>query len=189
MSGFVVASAYERRLAGDRGLGAFVGIRLRRLAPLWIAGVVVGAGLAPVVPADQHHLALLAALCVLLIPQGLTFLTAFPLNGSLWSLHVELVVNTLYGRLVRALTTPVLLAVAGVSLLALIAIACAQGALSDGSSRLDLVTGFLRALFAFPVGDRPIDAPVQAWLKRRAPAAHPTTEPAPLVPSGFPGAL
>jgi peptidoglycan/LPS O-acetylase OafA/YrhL len=148
MSGFVVASAYERRLGGDLDLKGFLRIRLQRLAPLWILGVVLGLALMLILPGDAHHLLLLGALSLLLIPQSLTFLGAFALNTSLWSLHVELVVNTLYAALVRAL----------------IAVAGLQGALSDGASQLDLPGGYLRALFAFPMG-------VVLWRRRdRLPA-------------------
>lgn len=152
MSGFVIASAYERRLLGDLGAGGFFGIRIRRLGPLLAAGAVIGVACATVGGADAHNLLGLGLLSLILIPTSGAFLRAFPLNGSLWSLHVEVVVNLAYAWLIQRLTSPRLLLVAGASFAALTALALAQGSISDGGSQLDMLCGYLRALVAFPVG-------------------------------------
>ncbi len=154
MSGFVIASAYERRLTGGLGVGGFLGIRLRRLAPMWMAGVALGLALVLAVPtaAPARTLILLALPALLLVPHGLSFDGAFPMNTSLWSLHVELVVNIVFAWAHRFLATWVLLSVAAASFIALAAIAYGQGTLSQGASPVDLASGYLRALTAFPLG-------------------------------------
>ncbi len=152
MSGFVIASAYERRLVNGLGLGGFFVIRARRLGPLLALGAAMSLACALAVSGEQRPLPWLALLSVLLVPIDGAFLRAFPLNGSLWSLHVEVVVNLVYACLARVLSTPRLLAVAGASLVALAVISCTQGAMSDGSSELDMLCGYLRALVAFPAG-------------------------------------
>ncbi|MFI4935081.1 MAG: acyltransferase family protein [Caulobacterales bacterium] len=154
MSGFVIASAYEGRLTRDLDVRGFLRIRLHRLAPLWILGVVIGLAMALAVPtpAPARNLILLALPALFLIPHGLTLVGAFPMNTSLWSLHVEMVVNLVYARLVRVLTTPVLIGVSATSFAALAVIAYHLDAVSYGTSPLDLVSGFLRALTTFPMG-------------------------------------
>jgi peptidoglycan/LPS O-acetylase OafA/YrhL len=89
---------------------------------------------------------------LLLAPVGTTLVGAFPLNTSLWSLNVEMVVNVAYALFNRLLTTRVLLAIAAVSFVALAVIAYGLGAVSYGTSNLDLLAGYLRALISFPVG-------------------------------------
>jgi peptidoglycan/LPS O-acetylase OafA/YrhL len=155
MSGFVIASAYEAKLQSGLDLRGFLGIRARRLAPLWMLGAIVGfvltAGWMPG-PTPLPVLVILAACALLLVPHATTLVGAFPLNTSLWSLHVELVVNLAYARFAQRLTTRRMLVLAGCSYLALTAIALSVGALSHGTSPLDLLVGYLRALVCFPLG-------------------------------------
>src|SRR6185437_6209521 len=42
MSGFVIASAYEAKLKDGLDVRGFLGIRAKRLAPLWMLGAIVG---------------------------------------------------------------------------------------------------------------------------------------------------
>lgn len=154
MSGFVIASAYEGRLQGGRlGLGGFLRIRVTRLAPLWVLGGALGLAAATLVPAPAaDHTWGLFALGLLLIPRDGTLVGAFPMNTSLWSLNVELVVNALYGAFARHLTTRRLLAVAALSYAGLVAVSLRLGGVSFGTSNLDLACGYLRAGFGFSAG-------------------------------------
>jgi peptidoglycan/LPS O-acetylase OafA/YrhL len=103
-------------------------------------------------PVPMPVLVVLTCCALLLVPHATTLVGAFPLNTSLWSLHVELVVNIFYARLAQRLTTGRMLLLAGSSYAALTAIALAVGALSHGTSPLDLLVGYLRALVCFPLG-------------------------------------
>ena len=114
LSGVVVAHAYERRLKTGLSFAGFVAIRVIRLYPLLLLGVVLGTitltmrsltagdiGLKQVAGA-----ALLAAL-ILPVPRP-NGTNAFPVDGPMWSLFFELVTNYIYAIVLFRLTTRVL---------------------------------------------------------------------------------
>jgi peptidoglycan/LPS O-acetylase OafA/YrhL len=132
MSGFVIALAYEDRLQGVGGFGAFIRARATRLLPVQIIGTLVGALSCLVLYWSGHRIvpglsadALLVALVygLFLVPISLSPVAGifsswqwgFPINPPLWSLHGEWVVNIIYGRFFFAAKTWVLAAIYGVS--------------------------------------------------------------------------
>ena len=115
MSGFVLALAYEERLAKGLSARDFVNMRIRRLAPVYWFGCMLGAASLAVfwhygLLAGQDAL-LLAALAFLLAPTSSTFSEAFNVNGPAWSLLSELVVNLLYAAVAKALSGRALVAI------------------------------------------------------------------------------
>jgi len=119
MSGFVIANAYENRLLEGFGVFAFIRARVRRLAPVYWAGTLLGmACVAPtliwrdgVFDGDTATLLVVVILfAFLLVPIGRLVL-AFPFNGPAWSLFAELVVNVFYAICVRRLGIRALLAI------------------------------------------------------------------------------
>ncbi|HEX5376931.1 MAG TPA: acyltransferase [Phenylobacterium sp.] len=98
LSGFVIAHAYDRRLAEGMTLRDFAGRRLVRLYPMIVLGVGLGwlAAALAASPSDGR-LAAFAAAGLALVPLGLFFQQhAFPLNNPMWSLVFELAANGAY---------------------------------------------------------------------------------------------
>lgn len=119
LSGFVLAHAYGQRL--EQGMLTplgFMRIRLIRLYPLYLLGLVLGLVL-PVLAALRGwteasplpEIAAAAAVGVLFLPAPNFAWTGgqlYPFNGPSWSLFFELVVNLIYGFIARYLTWLVL---------------------------------------------------------------------------------
>jgi peptidoglycan/LPS O-acetylase OafA/YrhL len=154
LSGFVVASAYEARLKSGAGVGWFFGVRMARLYPLYVFGLVLGALVAlPFQPAPAVGAA---------FARGLFFLPGqlpgswalYALNPVFWSLGAELVINLAYGAGGFRLPSPALAAICVPCALGLFVVAAVQGGCNfgAGASVLDLATAGLRAGFAFPFG-------------------------------------
>jgi peptidoglycan/LPS O-acetylase OafA/YrhL len=99
LSGYVVARSYETRMRDDwRG---FALLRFRRLWPVLVVGVSVGAAAGAVLGVEHiPTLAAAALLCFPLFASG----PLFPLNNVEWSLMCELVANIAHCALVRWLT-------------------------------------------------------------------------------------
>ncbi len=153
LSGFVIAQAYERRLAAGLGWGAYMLARLRRLWPAILGGLAIG--LAAAVLAGER-LSLAMALQVLLLPAvwgpSLHGGELFPLNGPQWSLFLELAVNALHAAVFRWLTVPRLVAAVAAAGLALILVSARFGGLDVGWSRANVWGGPPRVIWGFGVG-------------------------------------
>lgn len=102
ISGLVLARAYDSGLAAGEG-GTFLLKRFKRLYPIALLGLVLGAAIWLANGKDLVSTGLLFALGMLFIP----FVGArdvFPLNGPQWSLLWELVANLLYAVVAPWLT-------------------------------------------------------------------------------------
>lgn len=117
LSGFVIAYAYDERIARGMSLTTFMGLRLQRLYPLIAAGAVAGAvyvmALNRVEPDKARsigYLAVALAFGMLLLPLSLASsdAPAYPLNGPSWSLLFELLSNFVYALVGRRLSGLVL---------------------------------------------------------------------------------
>jgi peptidoglycan/LPS O-acetylase OafA/YrhL len=171
MSGFVVAGAYEDRLADGMSAWAFLLVRLKRLWPLYALGVVLGVcefSLVRFLRPEAAYafppmpLAAAAALSLLFLPQLANYGgPAFPFNSASWSLSVELFGNLAYAMLVRSLRLSLLAVLAGIGLIGLALIAFKTGDLNAGVSYGSLAGGYIRFLFSFPAG-------VALWRLHRA---------------------
>lgn len=159
LSGFVIGYAYEEKLQGGMGFGRFAAIRLVRLYPMVFLGVILcvvsrfvdgaaGASTASVLGAAMF------ALLMLPTPRSSAKpVSAFPLNGPLWSLTFELISNFVYAAVVKRLTTPILTVFAIVMAAGLIWTACAVGQLDFGMawSRTSWL-GLVRVFCPFTIG-------------------------------------
>jgi peptidoglycan/LPS O-acetylase OafA/YrhL len=160
LSGFVIAHAYDRRLAGGLSLGRFLTIRLIRLYPLVLLGIVLGtiallaatrftSGLskAAVLQAAVTNALLLPSPAMLNIRPS-----AFPTDGPLWSLAFEIWINVLYALCFRFLGMKSL----GVALIIGAVLTCwtalTYGGLNDGFVWSDFYLGGARVLFPFVAG-------------------------------------
>jgi peptidoglycan/LPS O-acetylase OafA/YrhL len=160
LSGFVISYAYDRRLAGGLGTVEFLTIRLIRLYPMIVLGIVSGtmAMLASIkfgfdIPVIS---VLSAAACnALLLPsfamqQIRPF--AFPVDTPLWSLSFEMLINILYAALFAYLTKPRLWV--GILFGAVLVgwTSLTYGTLDVGFYWRDFYLGLCRVLFPFLAG-------------------------------------
>lgn len=164
ISGFVIAQAYERRIARD-GVIPFLRARLVRLYPMLLIGLLIFPayclavfaryGVSPAIP-----LQILGALA-----SGLLFLPShlpasrlwdasllFPLDGPIWSLMLEMAVNLAYALALPWLSRRALVFIVLVSGAVLIAADLRQGGLDLGWGWPNLWGGPPRAAFSFFLG-------------------------------------
>jgi peptidoglycan/LPS O-acetylase OafA/YrhL len=154
MSGFVVAYAYESRLAVS-GFGGFAATRAIRLYPLYLAGTLLGALVAPVFPGigdiEPPSVATAIYAALMLPAPGAEIL--FPLNPVAWSLFFEAIINLLYGVTWRLWTIRNLCCVVVASAVALLTLRGVVFHTFDvGWSWANAVGGVARVSFGFPLG-------------------------------------
>jgi peptidoglycan/LPS O-acetylase OafA/YrhL len=150
ISGFVLARAYDAGLAVGEGAG-FMVKRLKRLYPMALLGLLLGAGLWLAQGADLGPTLLLMVL-------GLAFAPftggrdVFPLNGPQWSLMWELAANLIYAVAARWLTTRRLVALVVVGGVAHIALTLTYGTGSLGPYGFNWWAGAPRVIYGFFAG-------------------------------------
>ena len=161
LSGFVVAYAYDNRIA-DMGLKTFIKIRLIRLQPLVVIGSVLGLLTFLFDPYTDLYAvygfketALLFITSAFLIPYPVVserYFNLFNLNAPSWSLFWEYVANFVYAtilfKITKKLLTPlVILAAAG-----LFWLGWNTGNLLGGWSGGTFFEGLARITFSFLMG-------------------------------------
>src|SRR5262249_53245277 len=109
LSGFVLATTYERRLSFEQlGIAEFIRRRLVRLYPLALIGLVLGCINVLLLrnpgDANQESLASIVLICVLnilLVPNVSSHFgrVLFPVNAPIWSLFLEVLVNAIWSKL------------------------------------------------------------------------------------------
>jgi peptidoglycan/LPS O-acetylase OafA/YrhL len=156
LSGFVVSSAYEDKLARGMSVGGFMRIRLIRLYPLYLLGAAMA--ITALIVSDTlgrnpggHDILLPAVLTLLFLPL-VDGGPLYPLNGPSWSLMNELIVNAIYAVLQSMLTTVVLVVICMLSDAGLIALAIASGTVDLGWTGATAAGGLSRVLFFFFLG-------------------------------------
>ena len=160
LSGFVIASAYDRRLRdGVLSVGGFMLVRLIRLYPMFLLSLVLAvfAWSASDKPAPMFggSLWLAATMTALFLPTPPhRDAILFPLNGPYWSLFFELLANLGYALFHRVLSTRVLLGVLLVSAAVMARMALRMGTLDAGFSftETSLLLGVSRAVFGIAFG-------------------------------------
>lgn len=178
LSGFVIAHAYERRLAQGLSPARFLAARYLRLWPVYALGAALGlvAALVQALPGRDNLTAgqvlHTAPFALLMLPGPHIRPMLYPVNSVAWSLAFELLVNLAYAFLWRPLRDlRVLLGVLAVSALALIGAVAWFGKLDIGFGWNDAWGGLPRVAFSFTAGlalyrlhqARPWRAPLTAW--------------------------
>lgn len=159
LSGFVLEHAYGSRLATGLGPRAFMGIRLVRLYPLYLAGTLIGLGCNAIAftLVEQHFdvttLVQMAAGPLLFFPSvtgpgG----SLYPLDGPAWSLLAELAVNFGYALAWRWLDRRALMTVILVSAALLAAGIVWHGSADLGAKWSSFVLALPRVAFSFFLG-------------------------------------
>ncbi len=161
LSGFVIAYAYDKRIAG-MGLSSFIKLRLIRLHPLVIIGSVLGLLTFLFDPYSDFYTvygfkqtALIFITSLFLIPYPIMperFHNLFSLNAPVWSLFWEYMANVVYATLLfkttrKVLGLLVLLAAVGIGYVAL-----HSGNLSGGWAGFNFFDGLARLSFSFLMG-------------------------------------
>ena len=160
LSGFVVAHAYQPRLdQGRLSRGRFVVARVVRLYPLILLGMLIAGAFLSLrwmsgrrdLPLDMiiDAFARGVALIPTLTPNPVGPEEAYPLDGPLWSLFFELVVNIIYGLAFRWMTTRVLVALVVAGLAGMVAAVLVHGHLDVGVSPHTFFWGVARVTFGF----------------------------------------
>lgn len=170
LSGFVIAMAYEDRLAQKAGFSYFMRARARRLLPVQFIGTLAVALSVLALyasgrlqtPAVTAGALLLAALYgMFLIPNLLWPIDGIsnysnqllPINPPLWSLLDEWILNIAYGAILHAVRTSLLVAIS-----AGLAVALFYNALHSpfswnaGTTETDMMAGIARAGLGFIAG-------------------------------------
>jgi peptidoglycan/LPS O-acetylase OafA/YrhL len=155
-SGFVFGYAYTGLLDRQVTFGQFAAIRLIRLYPLYLAGLVIGVVVSAVLMhlGDDNwwpsRLALATATNAVFLPYlSDSAYGAYPLNVPAWTLFFELFVNTIFAWKRFSMRGNILVALIALPFLVWALYAFPGG---GGSTPRDFVGGFPRALFSFYVG-------------------------------------
>ncbi|HET9652974.1 MAG TPA: acyltransferase [Usitatibacter sp.] len=163
LSGFVIAHAYEAQLRAGMPIAAFMARRVRRLYPLYMVGLVLGAmavwrmhafSLAHV-PSDVAAVAWLLNAMYLPFPNSvelpvhgaIVVAALFPFNNPAWSLFFEMAANLVYACIVR-ISNPMLLAVVALSAAGMVIAQDAYGEAPGWSTR-NFPGGICRTAYAF----------------------------------------
>jgi len=153
LSGFVIAHAYEARLALPGARPGFIRDRIIRLYPLLVLGAIVGACAAAlsqsIAPAPRLAAYTVAGALALPLP-GMD--SAFPVNFPTWSLFWEVVLNLAFAWASPYLATRRLLVGAGLCLLAMVAIAALRHNIDVGGRTKQLPLAGPRMAFSFMLG-------------------------------------
>ena len=158
LSGFVMASAYEKRLTTGMEYRDFVWRRIIRLWPLIVLGAALG-GLAQLASGSDlgvdglsgSGLAVAIACAALLIPMVWND-RLFPVNDPIWSLFLEVLINLVWAAAIKGLRTWVLLIIVGASALALAYLAREAGSASGGHNVETLALGIARVVVSYTIG-------------------------------------
>lgn len=158
LSGFVIAAGYDKRLADGLTTRQFAWLRIRRLAPVYWAGLALCALAALAQSYFQGSISPMAvlgftAMAAMLVPQLGDGSFAYPANPVAWTLAWELVVNVLYAAGLWRMRTQSLLGLIAVMLAGAVVMSFSTASgWSFGMTGLDIWLGGLRALPEFLMG-------------------------------------
>jgi peptidoglycan/LPS O-acetylase OafA/YrhL len=164
LSGFVIAHAYDRKLAtGNLTPIDFMKVRLIRLYPVYFLSIVVCVAVLLLEGRDNslskvappHEFVTVTALSLLFLPSVLTGnLSVFPLNFPYWSLAWELFFNAVYAAVHRWLTRRALVLLVVLAAAFLAYCSFKNGGLGTGFlwGVKSVVTGCARCLFGIFMG-------------------------------------
>jgi peptidoglycan/LPS O-acetylase OafA/YrhL len=160
LSGFVIAHAYDARLAGGMKMKEFIGRRLLRLYPLFALGLALGLVAALIDTAfglgresvGALMLQFISALFFLPYPAMEPEALIVPLNGPYWSLILEVQINVIFAIAFAWLSLRVVGAVAAACALAIVGISYVLGTLETGFLMSDYLGGVARVGFSFSAG-------------------------------------
>ena len=159
LSGFVIAHAYEQRLAAGLHPGRFLVMRYLRLWPVYVLGAAIGLAAAALhalpgrdnlTPAQVWQTAPYA---LAMLPGPHIKAMLYPVNSVAWSLALELLINGVYALAWKPLRDArVLTAALAAAFAALILAVTWFGKLDIGFGWTDAWGGLPRVAFSFAAG-------------------------------------
>jgi peptidoglycan/LPS O-acetylase OafA/YrhL len=161
LSGFVIAYAYQNRLRTGLSVAGFVQIRLRRLYPLALVGLICSFMIFVVKHLSTHAAITSAAMYalvsgLLLCPSAWSLEHGwegpFPYNPPAWSLFWEFAVNIVYAWIAPRLTRRALTAVVAISGIGLLARDYVLGSIVEGQAWATFYGYAARVTFPFFCG-------------------------------------
>lgn len=161
LSGFVIAHAYDNRIAGGLGWREFAKIRIIRFYPLYLAGILLGTVRELALILTHNHYAFTTAQLGIAIATALLFLpfptkernyNLFSMNIPSWSLMYELLINVAYAMLFHKLSNRALSIIIALSGSALVALIFRFGSANLGALSTDAIGGIARTIFSFSAG-------------------------------------
>lgn len=158
LSGFVIAHAYQARLANGMSFGQFLRIRLIRLGPMLVLGGLLGVGylLAKRTPMNLPNVLAMIGVVFALpapLPIALNPGSAFPINGPSWSLFFEMIVNIGFALALPWLNKRVMLGILAASFVWLAVWTVHKGGVSHlGHTYPEFFGGVPRTVFSFLLG-------------------------------------
>ena len=159
LSGFVIAHAYEQRLAAGLSPGRVLLMRYLRLWPVYALGAGIGLAAAALHALPGHdNLSLpqvlqTAPFALALLPGPHIKAMLYPVNSVAWSLALELIINGVYALAWKPLRgAKVMACVLAGSFATLIGAVCWFGKLDIGFTWNDAWGGLPRVAFSFAAG-------------------------------------
>ncbi len=160
LSGFVIANAYNARLASGMGILEFMRIRLIRFFPLYLLAFAIGLidlALEIYLPGGRDWTSMSITMAIVF---GLLFLPTpsapdaafYPLNIPSWSLGFEIAINAFYALVYKWLSIKVVMAIIAISALGVIRYALYYGGMNYGDGWSDLIAGSVRVAYSFFAG-------------------------------------
>ncbi|AXQ69974.1 O-acetyltransferase [Caulobacter phage CcrSC] len=178
LSGFIIAHAYDAKLAAGLGVTSFMRARIKRLYPLYLVGALLGAiatvslTMAKGQPVGPAEVVLVLTTTLLFCPI-LHAAPAFIFNVPAWSLFFEIVANLAYAAGFKWSSKRALLLASLLGLVGLCASHLAYGTLDVGWAGNNFMGGLARITFAFPLGALLYRLHVEgrfSWVPRVSPA-------------------
>jgi peptidoglycan/LPS O-acetylase OafA/YrhL len=163
LSGFVMSHAYQKKLDGGLSTSDFLKIRLIRLYPLYIVGVLLGfferaylehGGGLPFGHLGPFLLLIPALFFLPLVGRGSGPVphNAFPYDVPTWSLFSELVANLVHGLFLRRRGSRTLAAICGASAIGLFLRIQLHGSIGFGAKSDEVLPSIVRVLFSYVAG-------------------------------------
>lgn len=156
LSGFVLAHAYEERLAAPGSFAPFLRDRVVRLHPMLVLGALLGAGSLAV--RVHAHGGALGWRDGVAIPAAIVPLPAFwddalwPVNPPTWSIFWELIINLIFALVARRLTGSVLGAIVALLAVALIGLSLSLGGIGPLGPNPPVAPAIVRVAASFFIG-------------------------------------
>lgn len=160
MSGIVLTRAYAEQIAsGKMPFWSFIGIRIVRLYPLYLAGLLLGVGYVLLKIVINHEVDMSfpdavrsLLLNMLFLPDIWNAKGIFPFNPAAWSLSLEWFINILFGIFLVRQNNKILTVVSLVGATCLLFFGMKHHGLDLGWSAQTFPGGGARILFSFTLG-------------------------------------
>jgi peptidoglycan/LPS O-acetylase OafA/YrhL len=159
LSGFVIAEAYDKRLTGGLSAIEFMKIRLIRLYPLYLLGLLIGTIVVlgslffgnNIDHKSGFQVMKDFIFAFLILPTPFSN-ELYPFSGPSWSLFFELIANGLYAIFRNFLTTSRMILIIGVAAITLGLSVFHYGDMDKGNEWTGFLTAFFRVIYSFGVG-------------------------------------